>query len=111
MHPEVGELNPFECREVTIVSSATSWGVYKDNLVIKIGKLDPIKMPIEVEITSSPIFIPSNALRFGTIAKNSSKTTKKTPVTNLSSHPVTIHFQVMNQFDYMIYKDSGSKRR
>ena len=49
-HPCKGELLPFEKKEITIITAAASWGSYKDNIIVSIGDLEPIKMPVHISI-------------------------------------------------------------
>ena len=106
-NPSKGELLPFESREVGIITTGATWGRYKDNLVISIGDLEPIRMPVDICIDSPPISVPSRHLRFGTISIGSNNVQRKMPLTNLAAHPVSINFYIVTNHDFYIFQKSG----
>ncbi|KAF7213824.1 deleted in lung and esophageal cancer protein 1 isoform X2 [Nothobranchius furzeri] len=54
--PDSGLLGPFETRTVEVTAYTDMWGEYKDNLVCKVGDLEPVRLPVQMTVKGCPLY-------------------------------------------------------
>ncbi|KAK9953364.1 hypothetical protein ABG768_017362 [Culter alburnus] len=54
--PNSGMLGPFESQTINITAFTNMWGDYQDNLICKVGDLDPTPIPIQMSVRGCPIY-------------------------------------------------------
>ncbi|XP_051737688.1 deleted in lung and esophageal cancer protein 1 isoform X2 [Ctenopharyngodon idella] len=54
--PNRGMLGPFESQTINITAFTNMWGDYQDNLICKVGDLDPTPIPIQMSVRGCPIY-------------------------------------------------------
>ncbi|ROK23379.1 Deleted in lung and esophageal cancer protein 1 [Anabarilius grahami] len=54
--PNSGMLGPFESQTINITAFSNMWGDYQDNLICKVGDLDPTPIPIQMSVRGCPIY-------------------------------------------------------
>nr|XP_019942854.1 PREDICTED: deleted in lung and esophageal cancer protein 1 [Paralichthys olivaceus] len=54
--PNTGTLGPFETQAVDVTAYTDMWGEYKDNLICKVGDLEPTLIPIQMIVTGCPLY-------------------------------------------------------
>ncbi|KAL1248695.1 hypothetical protein QQF64_022013, partial [Cirrhinus molitorella] len=56
VEPNSGMLGPFETQTINITAFTNMWGDYQDNLICKVGDLDPSPIPIQMSVRGCPIY-------------------------------------------------------
>ncbi|XP_061522302.1 deleted in lung and esophageal cancer protein 1 isoform X1 [Phycodurus eques] len=54
--PSAGTLDPFETQTVDVTAYSDMWGEYRDNLVCKVGDLEPSLLPMQMTVKGCPLY-------------------------------------------------------
>ncbi|XP_077480061.1 deleted in lung and esophageal cancer protein 1 [Stigmatopora argus] len=54
--PSAGTLEPFETQTVDVTAYSDMWGEYKDNLISKVGDLEPSFLPVQMTVKGCPLY-------------------------------------------------------
>ncbi|XP_054847469.1 deleted in lung and esophageal cancer protein 1 [Eublepharis macularius] len=57
VHPSEGTMKAFQELTVEITAYNNMWGEYQDNLVCKVGDLEPKLIPVQIAVKGCPIFL------------------------------------------------------
>lgn len=91
--PNEGILNAYETVEIVVTVFNDICGMYEDNLVIDIKGLDPIKIPVLINVNGSPIIVTPNQVgvsfkgeypevNIGNVLRNQGPVQKKFKISN-----------------------------
>ncbi|XP_072234940.1 deleted in lung and esophageal cancer protein 1 [Leuresthes tenuis] len=56
VQPDSGLLGPFETRTVDVTALSDMWGEYRDNLICKVGELEPVLIPMQMTVNGCPLY-------------------------------------------------------
>ncbi|XP_071341210.1 deleted in lung and esophageal cancer protein 1 [Trachinotus anak] len=54
--PNTGTLGPFETQTVDVTAYTDMWGEYRDNLICKVGDLEPRLIPMQMTVKGCPLY-------------------------------------------------------
>ncbi|XP_029979404.1 deleted in lung and esophageal cancer protein 1 isoform X2 [Sphaeramia orbicularis] len=54
--PNTGMLGPFETQSVDVTAYTDMWGEYRDNLICKVGDLEPTLIPVQMTVKGCPLY-------------------------------------------------------
>ncbi|NXS10716.1 DLEC1 protein, partial [Neodrepanis coruscans] len=108
--PCTGTLEAFQQLIIEIAAYYNMWGEYQDNLVCKVGDLQPTLIPMQVTVKGCPIFLKmagpkaeppiirySSSPRFGTHVSGGSPVLRRVQLNNPSPFDIRLDLEVYNQ--------------
>ncbi|CAG5895998.1 unnamed protein product [Menidia menidia] len=54
--PDSGMLGPFETQTVSVTAYSDMWGEYRDNLICKVGELEPVLIAMQMTVKGCPLY-------------------------------------------------------
>ncbi|NXH07503.1 DLEC1 protein, partial [Loxia leucoptera] len=109
IQPSTGTLEAFQQLTIEITAYNNMWGEYQDNLVCKVGHLQPKLIPMQMTVKGCPIFLQlispwpftwtrrNAALRFGTQVLGGSPVLRRVQLNNPTPFDIRLDLEVYNQ--------------
>ncbi|NXR85757.1 DLEC1 protein, partial [Hypocryptadius cinnamomeus] len=109
IQPSTGTLEAFQQLTIEIAAYNNMWGEYQDNLVCKVGDLQPKLIPMQMTVKGCPIFLQlispwpftwtrrNATLRFGTQVSGGSPVLRRVQLNNPSPFDIRLDLEVYNQ--------------
>ncbi|TSK98410.1 Deleted in lung and esophageal cancer protein 1 [Bagarius yarrelli] len=108
VEPEKGTIGPFETVSINITAHSDMWGVYEDQLICKVGNLDPTLIPLRISVRGCPIYFqmigpqPKNQnqgpiIRFGTHISGGDTMSRSLRLNNSSTHDIRLDWLTYNK--------------
>ncbi|PVD31091.1 hypothetical protein C0Q70_10369 [Pomacea canaliculata] len=106
LQPSSGTLTPFSEQIIAVTAFSNMWGHYCDNIICKVGELDPTYIPVNINITGCPLNFQMTAanpdqkttLRYGTLVAGVAPVTRFMQINNISPYDVRLDWKVFNCF-------------
>ncbi|RXN09899.1 deleted in lung and esophageal cancer 1-like protein [Labeo rohita] len=107
VEPNSGMLGPFETQTIDITAFTNMWGDYQDNLICKVGDLDPTPIPIWMSVRGCPIYFqmigpqPDNQnqgpiIRFGSHVSGGDTVSRSLRLINTSPYDIRMDWVTYN---------------
>ncbi|XP_064278714.1 deleted in lung and esophageal cancer protein 1 isoform X2 [Passer domesticus] len=104
IQPSTGTLEAFQQLTIEIAAYNNMWGEYQDNLVCKVGDLQPKLIPMQMTVKGCPIFLQVTGpkpeppiIRFGTQVSGGSPVHRRVQLNNPSPFDIRLDLEVYNQ--------------
>ncbi|XP_008500453.2 deleted in lung and esophageal cancer protein 1 [Calypte anna] len=104
IQPSTGTLKPFQELIIEITAYNNMWGEYQDDLVCKVGDLQPQVIPMQMTVKGCPIFLQmigpeaeQPIIRFGTHVPGGSPVLRNVQLNNPTPFDIRLDWQVYNQ--------------
>ncbi|NXF77494.1 DLEC1 protein, partial [Sclerurus mexicanus] len=104
IQPSTGILKAFQQLSIEIAAYNNMWGEYQDNLVCKVGDLQPKLIPMQMTVKDCPIFLQMTGLqtespiiRFGTHVSGGSPVPRRVRLNNPTPFDIRLDLEVYNQ--------------
>nr|XP_031359643.1 deleted in lung and esophageal cancer protein 1 [Lonchura striata domestica] len=104
IQPSTGTLEAFQQFTIEIAAYNNMWGEYQDNLVCKVGDLQPKLIPMKMTVKGCPIFLQVTGpkpeppiIRFGTQISGGSPLLQRVQLNNPSPFDIRLDLEVYNQ--------------
>ncbi|XP_051538782.1 deleted in lung and esophageal cancer protein 1-like [Myxocyprinus asiaticus] len=105
--PSSGMLGPFESQAINITAFTNMWGDYQDNLICKVGDLDPTLIQIQMSVRGCPIYFqmigpqPDNQnhgpiIRFGSHVSGGDTVSRSLRLINTSPYDIRMDWVTYN---------------
>ncbi|XP_073686554.1 deleted in lung and esophageal cancer protein 1 [Garra rufa] len=107
VEPNSGMLSPYETQTINITAFTNMWGDYQDNLICKVGDLDPTPIPIQMSVRGCPIYFqmigpqPDNQnqgpiIRFGSHVSGGDTVSRSLRLINTSPYDIRMDWVTYN---------------
>ncbi|NXB80464.1 DLEC1 protein, partial [Donacobius atricapilla] len=103
IQPPTGTLEAFQQLTIEITAYNNMWGEYQDNLVCKVGGLQPKLIPMQMTVKGCPIFLQLTGpqpeppiIRFGTQVSGGSPVLRRVRLNNPTPFEIRLDLQVYN---------------
>ncbi|NXI31871.1 DLEC1 protein, partial [Sterrhoptilus dennistouni] len=103
IQPSTGTLEAFQQLTIEITAYNNMWGEYQDNLVCKVGDLQPQLIPMQMTVKGCPIFLQVTGpqpeppiIRFGTQVSGGSPVLRRVQLNNPTPFDIRLDLQVYN---------------
>ncbi|RLW11481.1 hypothetical protein DV515_00001295 [Chloebia gouldiae] len=104
IQPSTGTLEAFQQFTIEIAAYNNMWGEYQDNLVCKVGDLQPKLIPMQMTVKGCPIFLQLTGpkpeppiIRFGTQISGGSPVLQRVQLNNPSPFDIRLDLEVYNE--------------
>ncbi|XP_064495177.1 deleted in lung and esophageal cancer protein 1 isoform X1 [Pseudopipra pipra] len=104
IQPSMGTLRAFQQLSIEIAAYNNMWGEYQDNLVCKVGDLQPKLIPMQMTVKDCPIFLQMTGpqteppiIRFGTHVSGGSPVLRRVRLNNPTPFDIRLDLEVYNQ--------------
>ncbi|NXV87655.1 DLEC1 protein, partial [Calonectris borealis] len=108
IQPSTGTLKAFQQLIIEITAYNNMWGDYRDDLVCKVGGLQPKLIPMQMTVKGCPIFLQmtgpqteqpiiSSPLRFGTHVSGGSPVFRRVRLNNPTPFDIRLDWEIYNQ--------------
>ncbi|NXQ58089.1 DLEC1 protein, partial [Anthoscopus minutus] len=104
IQPSTGILEAFQQLTIEIAAYNNMWGEYQDNLVCKVGDLQPKLIPMQMTVKGCPIFLQVTGpqpeppiIRFGTQVSGGSPVLRRVQLNNPTPFDIRLDLEVYNQ--------------
>ncbi|XP_005424410.2 deleted in lung and esophageal cancer protein 1 [Geospiza fortis] len=104
IQPSTGTLEAFQQLTIEIAAYNNMWGEYQDNLVCKVGHLQPKLIPMQMTVKGCPIFLQVTGpkpeppiVRFGTQVSGGSPVLRRVQLNNPTPFDIRLDLEVYNQ--------------
>ncbi|NWT98482.1 DLEC1 protein, partial [Urocynchramus pylzowi] len=104
IQPSTGTLEAFQQLTIEIAAYNNMWGEYQDNLVCKVGDLQPKLIPMQMTVKGCPIFLQVTGpkpeppiIRFGTQVSGGSPVVRRVQLNNPSPFDIRLDLEVYYQ--------------
>ncbi|NXT69954.1 DLEC1 protein, partial [Chaetops frenatus] len=104
IQPSTGTLKAFQQLTIEIAAYNNMWGEYQDNLVCKVGDLQPKLIPMQMTVKGCPIFLQvagpqpePPTIRFGTQVSGGSPVLRRVRLNNPTPFDIRLDLEVYNQ--------------
>uniref|UniRef100_A0A8C6Z7S2 DLEC1 cilia and flagella associated protein n=1 Tax=Nothoprocta perdicaria TaxID=30464 RepID=A0A8C6Z7S2_NOTPE len=105
VQPSTGTLEAFQQLIVEITAYNNMWGEYHDELVCKVGDLQPTLIPLQMTVKGCPIFLQMTGpqtdkfplLRFGTHVSGGDPVTRSVRLNNPTPFDIRMDWEIYNQ--------------
>ncbi|XP_037985052.1 deleted in lung and esophageal cancer protein 1 [Motacilla alba alba] len=104
IQPSTGTLEAFQQLSIEIAAYNNMWGEYQDNLVCKVGDLQPKLIPMQMTVKGCPIFLQVTGpkpeppiIRFGTQVSGGFPVLRRVQLNNPSPFDIRLDLEVYNQ--------------
>ncbi|NWH52165.1 DLEC1 protein, partial [Fregata magnificens] len=102
--PSTGTLKAFQQLIVEITAYNNMWGEYRDDLVCKVGDLQPKLIPMKMTVKGCPIFLQMTGpqteqpiIRFGTHVSGGSPVFRRVQLNNPTPFDIRLDWEIYNQ--------------
>ncbi|KAM6117322.1 LOW QUALITY PROTEIN: deleted in lung and esophageal cancer protein 1-like [Pterocles gutturalis] len=103
VQPSTGTLKAFQQLIVEITAYNNMWGEYRDDLVCKVGDLQPKLIPMQMTVKGCPIFLQMTGpqteqpiIRFGTHVSGGSPVFRRVQLNNPSPFDIRLDWKIYN---------------
>ncbi|NWV74595.1 DLEC1 protein, partial [Dasyornis broadbenti] len=103
IQPSTGTLKAFQQLTIEIAAYNNMWGEYQDNLVCKVGDLQPKLIPMRMTVKGCPIFLSVTGpqpeppiIRFGTQVSGGSPVLRRVRLNNPTPFDIRLDWEVYN---------------
>ncbi|NXX24612.1 DLEC1 protein, partial [Nicator chloris] len=103
IQPSTGTLEAFQQLTIEIAAYNNMWGEYQDNLVCKVGDLQPKLIPMQMTVKGCPIFLQVTGpkpeppiIRFGTQVSGGSPVLRRVRLNNPTPFDIRLDLEVYN---------------
>ncbi|NXS82393.1 DLEC1 protein, partial [Erpornis zantholeuca] len=104
IQPSTGTLKAFQQLTIEITAYNNMWGEYQDNLVCKVGDLQPKLIPMQMTVKGCPIFLQLTGpqaeppiIRFGTQVSGGSPVLRRVQLNNPTPFDIRLDWEIYNQ--------------
>uniref|UniRef100_A0A8C2TIS8 DLEC1 cilia and flagella associated protein n=1 Tax=Coturnix japonica TaxID=93934 RepID=A0A8C2TIS8_COTJA len=104
IQPSSGTLQAFQRLIIEITAYNNMWGEYSDDLVCKVGDLQPTLIPMQMTVKGCPIFLQMTGpqtqrpiIRFGTHVSGGSPVIRSVQLNNPTPFDIRLDFKTYNQ--------------
>ncbi|NXN88817.1 DLEC1 protein, partial [Bombycilla garrulus] len=104
IQPSTGTLEAFQQLTIEIAAYNNMWGEYWDNLVCKVGDLQPRLIPMQMTVKGCPIFLQVTGpqpkppiIRFGTQVSGGSPVLRRVQLNNPTPFDIRLDLEIYNQ--------------
>ncbi|NXR24703.1 DLEC1 protein, partial [Cinclus mexicanus] len=104
IQPSTGTLEAFQQVTIEIAAYNNMWGEYQDNLVCKVGDLQPKLIPMQMSVKGCPIFLQMTGpqpeppiTRFGTQVSGGSPVLRRVQLNNPTPFDIRLDLEIYNQ--------------
>ncbi|NWS11272.1 DLEC1 protein, partial [Pachyramphus minor] len=104
IQPSTGTLRAFQQLSIEITAYNNMWGEYQDNLVCKVGDLQPKLIPMQMTVKDCPVFLQmtgpqteSPIIRFGTHVSGGDPVLRRVRLNNPTPFDIRLDLEVYNQ--------------
>ncbi|NWW00972.1 DLEC1 protein, partial [Oreocharis arfaki] len=104
IQPSTGTLKAFQQLTIEIAAYNNMWGEYQDNLVCKVGDLQPKLIPMQMTVKGCPIFLQVTGpqpeppiIRFGTQVSGGSPVLRRVRLNNPTPFDIRLDWEIYNQ--------------
>ncbi|NXA88274.1 DLEC1 protein, partial [Melanocharis versteri] len=104
IQPSTGTLRAFQQLTIEIAAYNNMWGEYQDNLVCKVGDLQPKLIPMQMTVKGCPVFLQVTGpqpeppiIRFGTQVSGGSPVLRRVRLNNPTPFDIRLDLEVYNQ--------------
>ncbi|XP_058689801.1 deleted in lung and esophageal cancer protein 1 [Poecile atricapillus] len=104
IQPSAGTLEAFQQLTIEIAAYNNMWGEYQDNLVCKVGDLQPKLIPMQMTVKGCPIFLQVTGpqpeppiIRFGTRVSGESPVLRRVQLNNPTPFDIRLDLEIYNQ--------------
>jgi len=99
--PASGELLPFGYQMIEITGHSDMWGAYRDLLVCKIEGIDPVYIPVKMDVVGCPLNFQmmkdqAPILRFGTHVSGAPSVQRSLRINNTSPYDIRLDWETYN---------------
>jgi len=99
--PASGELLPFGYVMIEITGHSDMWGAYRDLLVCKIEGIDPVYIPVKMDVVGCPLNFQmmkdqAPILRFGTHVSGAPSVQRSLRINNTSPYDIRLDWETYN---------------
>ncbi|NWT18177.1 DLEC1 protein, partial [Vireo altiloquus] len=103
IQPSTGTLKAFQQLTIEIAAYNNMWGEYQDNLVCKVGCLQPKLIPMQMTVKGCPIFLQVTGpqpeppiIRFGTQVSGGSPVPRRVRLNNPTPFDIRLNWEIYN---------------
>ncbi|NXT57877.1 DLEC1 protein, partial [Pluvianellus socialis] len=104
IQPSTGTLKAFQQLTVEITAYNNMWGEYRDDLVCKVGDLQPKLIPVQMTVKGCPIFLQMTGpqteqpiIRFGTHVSGGRPVSRRVRLNNPTPFDIRLDWETYNQ--------------
>ncbi|NXW46967.1 DLEC1 protein, partial [Nyctiprogne leucopyga] len=104
VQPSTGTLKAFQQLIIEITAYNNMWGEYRDDLVCKVGNLQPKLIPMRMTVKGCPIFLQMTGpqterpiIRFGTHVSGGSPVFRRVQLNNPTPFDIRLDLEIYNQ--------------
>ncbi|KFZ50995.1 Deleted in lung and esophageal cancer protein 1, partial [Antrostomus carolinensis] len=104
VQPSTGTLKAFQQLIIEITAYNNMWGEYQDDLVCKVGDLQPKLIPMQMTVKGCPIFLQMTGpqterpiIRFGTHVSGGSPVFRRVQLNNPTPFDIRLDWEIYNQ--------------
>ncbi|KAM6104665.1 deleted in lung and esophageal cancer protein 1 [Theristicus caerulescens] len=104
IQPSTGTLKAFQQLIIEITAYNNMWGEYQDNLVCKVGDLQPKLIPMQMTVKGCPIFLQMTGpqtdqpiIRFGTHVSGGPPVFRRVRLNNPTPFDIRLDWEIYNQ--------------
>ncbi|KFQ40314.1 Deleted in lung and esophageal cancer protein 1, partial [Mesitornis unicolor] len=104
LQPSTGTLQAFQQLMIEITAYNNMWGEYRDDLVCKVGDLQPTLIPMQMTVKGCPIFLQMTGpqteqpiIRFGTQVSGGFPVIRRLQLNNPTPCDIRLDWQIYNQ--------------
>ncbi|NWI87030.1 DLEC1 protein, partial [Pitta sordida] len=104
IQPCTGTLKAFQQLIIRVAAYSNMWGEYQDNLVCKVGDLQPKLIPMQMTVKGCPIFLKMTGpqtetpiIRFGTHVSGGSPVLRRVQLSNPTPFDIRLDLEMYNQ--------------
>ncbi|BFZ02531.1 hypothetical protein BsWGS_05570 [Bradybaena similaris] len=107
VHPTEEQLQPYGRHMIEISAHNDMWGIYHDNLIFKVGDLQEVKIPMDINVVGCPLSFQvtggvhgeETTVRFGSQIADSGAITRKLRINNNSPIGIRVDWQIYQCVD------------
>ncbi|NXG70582.1 DLEC1 protein, partial [Baryphthengus martii] len=104
VQPSTGTLKAFQQLIIEITAYNNMWGEYRDDLVCKVGDLQPKLIPMQMTVKGCPVFLQMTGpqteqpiIRFGTHVSGGSPVFRRVQLNNPTPFDIRLDWEIYNQ--------------
>ncbi|KAM3860691.1 deleted in lung and esophageal cancer protein 1 [Diretmus argenteus] len=103
--PHTGTLGPFETQTINITAYTEMWGEYRDQLICKVGDLEPGRVPMQMTVRGCPLYFqmigprPDDqnqgpTVQFGTHVSGGDTASRSLRINNPSPYDIRVDWEI-----------------